>query len=270
MKYRFISDSHTHSECSFDGNDSVNMMCEQSATAGLYSITITDHCECNEFYQNNFRADIERSVHDTARARAMYLDRIRVLTGIELGQPTQDTEAAKEALSLAHYDFVLGSLHNLRGEQDFYFLDYTPESAEKLLDRYWSELLELAEQNLFDSLAHMDYPLRYIIGNGDIHITLEKYRDQIDAILRVLVRNDKAIEINTSGLRQAIGRTLPDVDIISRYRELGGKYVTIGSDAHYWKDIGSGVEDAMQLLLKCGFTYFTIYQKREPEMLPIY
>ena len=52
MKYKFISDNHTHSKNSFDGNDSVMMMCERAASLGLYSITVTDHCECNEYYKN--------------------------------------------------------------------------------------------------------------------------------------------------------------------------------------------------------------------------
>lgn len=269
MKYRFISDSHTHSECSFDGNDSVIMMSEQASGIGLYSITVTDHCECNEYFEKNFRDDIARSVMQISKARAMYLDKLRVYTGIELGQPTQDVKAAEEALSLANYDFVLGSLHNLKNEQDFYFLEYTPDTAEQLLDRYCEELLELAEQNLFDSLAHLDYPLRYIIGTAGIKPDTKKYREKVDAILEVLVRNQKAIEINTSGLRQIIGRTLPDIGIIRRFRELGGKYVTLGSDAHRWGDIGSGIENGLEMLLECGFTHFTIYEKREPKMLPI-
>ena len=113
MKYKFISDSHTHSENSFDGNDSVIMMCERAANLGLYSVTVTDHCECNEYYENeenvNYRKCIEDSIRDTAKARAMYISKVNIYTGIELGQPCQDRKAAEEVLSLAEYDFVLGS-----------------------------------------------------------------------------------------------------------------------------------------------------------------
>ncbi len=269
MKYRFISDNHTHSECSFDGNNSVIMMCEQASGIGLYSITITDHCECNEYFKNNVRNDIAKSVTDISKARAMYHDRLRVYTGIELGQPTQDINAAQDVLSLGSFDFILGSLHNLKDKQDFYFLDYDKEPVHQLLDDYLDQLLELAKQNLFDSLAHIDYPLRYIAGNSGIKVKQEDYIDKIDEILRMLVSNDKAIEINTSGLRQVIGRTLPDMFVIERYRELGGKYVTIGSDAHRWADIGSGIEYGLGLLLHCGFTHFAVYENHEPRLLPI-
>ncbi len=269
MKYRFISDSHTHSECSFDGKDSVIMMCQQASGIGLYSLTITDHCECNEYFEKDVRSDISRSVIDIAKARAMYHDSLKVYTGIELGQPTQNVDAAKDALSIGDFDFVLGSLHNLKDEQDFFYLQYDITTAYALLDRYCKELLELAEQNMFDSLAHVDYPLRYIIATSEVNVNLNKYHDILDEILLTLVRNEKALEINTSGLRQVIGRTLPNIHVLRRFRELGGKYVTLGSDAHRWADIGSGIEDALDMLRQCCFTHFTVYEKRQPKMLPI-
>ena len=269
MKYRFISDSHTHSECSFDGTDSVIMLCEQASALEMYSITITDHCECNEYFENNVRDDITRSLLQINKARAMYNDRLHVYTGIELGQPTQDTAAAKDALSLADYDFILGSLHHLRGEKDFYFLSYTEDNVYKLLDRYYDELLELARQNLFDCMSHLDYPLRYIIGNSKINVDLKRYSERLDEVLETIIKNDKAIEINTSGLRQIIGRTLPDISVVKRFKELGGKYITIGSDAHRWGDIGSGIETGLDILTECGCTHFTVYEKHEPKLLPI-
>ena len=118
------------------------MLCDRAYQMGLYSITVTDHCDCNDYYPNNVRQDIEGSIRDTLKARGLYAEKIRIYLGIELGQPTQDTKAAEEALSLGAYDFVLGSLHNLRGEQDFYFLKYNEENAPKLLNRYFEEMME--------------------------------------------------------------------------------------------------------------------------------
>ena len=269
MKYRFISDSHTHSEYSFDGKEKIMMMAERAYQLGLYSLTITDHCECQEYYQQQVGQSLRGDVRDLVKARAYYQNRLKIYIGIELGQPTQDPAAAKEALSLADYDFVLGSLHNLRGEQDFYFLEYTPDNVPELLDRYYRELLELAVSNSFDSLAHLTYPYRYIAANPEISVRPEQAMEQIDAVLEVLVRNHRALEVNTSGLRQRIHQTLPDETVVRRFRELGGKYVTIGSDAHRWGDVGAGIEEGFEMLLRCGFTHFTVYHQHQPEMLPI-
>ena len=269
MKYRFISDSHTHSECSFDGTDSVIMLCEQASALEMYSLTITDHCECNEYFKNNVKDDISRSIMQISKARAMYHDRLHVFTGIELGQPTQDSAAAEDALSLTDYDYILGSLHNLRGEKDFYFLEYTEENVYSLLDRYYDELLELAQQNLFDCMSHLDYPLRYIIGNSGLKVDISKYSERLDAVLETIIENNRSIEINTSGLRQIIRRTLPDINVLRRYKELGGKYVTLGSDAHRWGDVASGIETGLDMMLECGYTHFTVYDNHNPRLLPI-
>lgn len=270
MKYKFISDSHIHSKNSFDGKDSVIILAERAYNLGLYSITITDHCECHEYIDHDYHGDITHSVADVVKARALYNNRVRIYTGIELGQPTQNILAADNALAITEFDFVLGSLHNLKNEKDFYFLEYTPENYHELLTRYFNELYELAEMNCFDSLAHLTYPLRYIAANEDIQLDMKLYEDQIDAILMTLVKNNKALEVNTSGLRQLIGKTLPDENIVKRFRELGGKYITVGSDAHRWGDVGSGIEEGFNMLLKCGYTHFTVYEKREPMQLPIF
>ena len=76
-------------------------------------------------------------------------------------------------------------------------------------------------------------------------------------------------KLTQSGLLTSIFGDVVLSDIIKRFKELGGKYVTIGSDAHRWGDVGSGIEDGMRVLLKCGFTHFTVYEKRKPRLLPI-
>lgn len=269
MNKRFFSDSHTHSEHSFDGSDPVSMLCAQAVKLGLYSISITDHCECNEYFSQNVRKSIEASVIASGKARAGCGSKIKVYTGIELGQPTQNKLAADDVLSICDFDFVIGSLHNLKNEKDFYFLEYNDENVNNLLERYFTQLYELALDNRFDTLAHMTYPLRYMVGSVTKEIKYDTYKEPIDEILKLLVKNEKALEINTSGLRQHIGKTLPGESIISRFRELGGKYITIGSDAHRWGDVGSGLETGYALARACGFSYVTVFEKRQPILLPI-
>lgn len=59
-------------------------------------------------------------------------------------------------------------------------------------------------------------------------------------MLKKIIYNGKGIEINTAGLRYGLNATNPSAEIVLRYRELGGEIITIGSDAHYSRDIGSG------------------------------
>lgn len=269
MKYRYISDCHCHSGFSFDGSDSIHMLCDSAVHMGLHTLTITDHCECSLYEQTNARESICGSVMETQKAAVLFEDRLQVLKGIELGQATQNPAAAQEILSLCDFDFILGSLHNVRGQPDFYFIDYNQTDVHALLNTYFDELLELIEQGLFDSLAHLTYPLRYIVGDHNIEVSYEVYQERIDSILRALIRKDKALEVNTSGLRQKIGETLPSLLVVKQFHELGGKYVTIGSDAHRWADVGSGVEAGLEIIRRAGFDAFTVYVDHKPKLLPL-
>ena len=269
MKHRYACDCHNHSSCSPDASDAPAAMAARARELGLYAHTLTDHCECQKYAQR-YRSRVEEAW--TQMEGVSQAGGLRFYRGIELGQPNQDTEAAKEALRGRGYDFVIGSIHNIRDYEDFFFLDYTGKPAgyiDGLLSAYWEELLELIAWGDFDALGHLTYPLRYIEGDHGIPVDLKKHQDAVDSVLKGLVRGGKALEVNTSGLRQKIGRALPDLPILSRYRELGGRLVTLGSDAHSTADLGRGIDQGMELLQAAGFTEFTLYIQRQPRQLPL-
>lgn len=269
MRYRFASDSHNHSNCSPDGSDAPSAMCAQAAGLGLYAYTLTDHCECQKF-EERYRARVEDAWAQMGQLEPA--PGLRFYRGIELGQPNQDPAAAAAALAGRAYDFVIGSIHNIRDYEDFFFLDYSNPPAgyiDSLLSAYWQELLELIAWGDFDSLGHLTYPLRYMQGDFGIEIDLKKHMDAVDSIYKALIRAGKALEVNTSGLRQKIGCTLPGLPLLKRYRELGGRLVTLGSDAHSTGDLAKGIDDGMDVLRAAGFTEFAVYAQRQPRLLPL-
>lgn len=275
MDSRIISDSHTHSSNSVDADNTVDEMCQRALELGLYSLTITDHCESNIYDDpqhsefGDFSRRIPQSAEDIEQAQKKYEGRLRLYCGLELGEPVQNLSAAARALQLADFDFVLASVHNIRDEQDFYWLEYRKDTVEELLRRYFAEVLQTARWNHFDSLAHLTYPFRYIKKKLGLDVDTGRFKDQIDLILRTLALNGKALEVNSSGLRQEIGKTLPGREVITRFKELGGRYVTVGSDAHCCADLASGIEQAYELLRDCGFTHYTVYEKRKPVLLAL-
>lgn len=269
MDHQFAVDCHNHSNCSPDGKHSPQAMLDRAGALGLYAYTLTDHCECNQY---------EEKYRQSAGAAWQAMDSLtvpqglRFYRGIELGQPMQDLSGAEEAVARYPYDFIIGSLHNLRGQEDFYYMDcrhMDPEELFKILDRYWDELLDMISWGGFDSLGHLTYPLRYIQGDQGVQVDMARHQEKIDRVFTALIEKGKALEVNTSGLRQKIGATLPDLPLLRRYYELGGRLVTLGSDAHRTEDLGKGIDQGMELLKKAGFTQFTIYIQREPHMLPL-
>lgn len=268
MNYKNIFDSHIHSVNSFDGNHSCKEMCDYAIKNNAVGICFTDHCDIDmkdfkpfEFAENTF--------NDVEKIKKEYANRLTVLNGIELGQGIYKKEQALEILDKYNYDFVLGSIHNLENMEDFYFLDYKQFDIYELLKNYFEDLLKLVEWNKTDSLAHLTYPLRYIVSREHFNVDMLKFNDIIEAIFETLIKNDKALELNVSGLFMDMKDTLPNDVLIKKYYDMGGKLVTIGSDSHYKEKVCLGIDKGMEILKKCGFEYFTVFKNRKPELIPL-
>ena len=77
------------------------------------------------------------------------------------------------------------------------------------------------------------------------------------------------MEINTSGLRQRYGRTFPEIKYVKLFRELGGEYITFGSDAHCVRDLGKGIDTAEEMAMLAGFKYAAYFEQRRPKTIKI-
>lgn len=60
------------------------------------------------------------------------------------------------------------------------------------------------------------------------------------------------IEINTSSVRKGYSETMPGKELLEIYKDCGGAYVTVGSDAHEVKDIGADIDIAKELIKDFG------------------
>lgn len=265
-----ICDMHTHSDNSFDAKNSVDEMCRAAIDRGLCALAITDHCEAPfirfgadcEF--GCFDEQIPKSFADASEAREKYSGKLKVIRGMELGEPCHDPAATQHALGYADFDFVLASVHNLKNMQDFYYMNYSGVDIDKLLRKYFTELCETAEFPHFDSLSHLTYPLRYIVAGTGKMPDLTRYMDLTDEIFKILIKNKKALEINVSGLFRELKSTLPDETLVRRFRELGGEYITIGTDAHCADMVGKEIEQGIEVAKSAGFSKYCIYENHKP------
>ncbi len=270
-----LCDLHTHSNNSFDAQNTVEEMCESAIKSGLYAVAITDHCEApmigygTKCEYGNFDELIPKSISDAFAAKKKYAGKLKVLCGIELGEPMHDIELTKRALAYGASDFTLASVHNLKGMSDFYFIDYSKVNVDEILKLYFDELAETATFQHFDSLAHLTYPLRYIKAKTGKIPNLSAFKKQIDDIFKILIKNNKALEINVSGLFKDLKSTLPGQELVSRFKELGGKYITVGTDSHSVDFVGKGIREGIEVAKKAGFSNFTIYENHIPILIPI-
>lgn len=269
MPYKNKMDMHIHTDNSPDGEHTAMLMCEYAMNQGLRAIAITDHCEVDLYHKDHFDRSLRQSRFEAMKGRSVYTGCMIVLAGVELGQPTHDIAQANEIVSRCPLDIVLASVHNLEGEQDFYYLDYRERDPYPLMERYFGEVLDTVEWGGFDVLAHLTYPTRYICGRDGVPLDLTRFDDALEHILRRLAEQGKALEINTSGLRKGAEETIPSARYVKRFRELGGEFITIGSDAHACGDVGANVEDGMRIAFDAGFRHIALYNKHQPFLIDI-
>ncbi|MGP1544355.1 MAG: histidinol-phosphatase HisJ family protein [Candidatus Fimenecus sp.] len=266
-----LVDTHLHTDNSPDGTHTAMYLCEQAELMGVRSICITDHCECDSYEKYDYARRVRNSFFEATKAKQSFEGEVLVLRGIELGQPHYMSEIAEKIISTYEYDEIIGSIHNLRNQKDFgLFENFTQKEAEELFDEYLNEEMNLIHFGNFDILAHLTYPMRYFYSKSNIDIDLNKFKEKVDRILFSLVKNDKALEVNTGGLRQPLKKLSPEFPVISRFRELGGKYITFGSDAHRAEDICFGFTDVISAIRAAGFSEITIFEHRTPLTLPIF
>ncbi|MBQ3136058.1 MAG: histidinol-phosphatase HisJ family protein [Clostridia bacterium] len=264
MSSQRLIDMHVHSDNSPDGIHSPMYICECAVKNNLGAIAITDHCEVDKFFTEKYNNMIFHSFFECSKARSAFEGELLVLLGLEIGQPLGNKALADRIVRHHNYDFILGSIHTPHGFNcDIKEIEYDKIDVYKFMEDYFLQLTETAKWDGCDALAHITCPMRRIQGKYQIDFDYSKIKAVTDELLRTMISYDKALEINTSGLRQKIGLTMPDINIIKRYRELGGKLLTIGSDAHNANDCGKGIIKGMEIARECGFENITFYVSRE-------
>ncbi|WP_028516871.1 histidinol-phosphatase HisJ family protein [Ruminococcus flavefaciens] len=281
-----LMDCHTHTQFSVDSEADINKCIKRAAELGLAAYAITDHCECNGWYKKehysenewylresfDYAADFENSVSAVTALKEKWAGKLNLICGVELGQIIHDTEAAKIVNADKRVDFIIGSVHQVRGEQDFYFIDYekmTMDEIYDLLERYFKEAYEVSRTDLFDVFGHITYCLRYMKQRNGINADISRFDDIIAEIFRDLAQNGRGIEINTSGLRQGFGDCFPSLKYVKLFRDMGGEIVTIGSDSHTVEDIAANSADGMEIARAAGFTKLAYFKKRKPYFIDI-
>lgn len=264
----YLTDYHLHTQRSPDGFESIDAMCERAIALGLSEIAITDHVDFVTHSVYTVEFDAARAHADITRAQQQYEGRLRILRGAEIGQPQANPKEYRRYMDEYSHDFIIGSIHNLKHDADIYYFDYGALDCNQVYEQYIQEMLELARDYDFDVMGHLTYPLRYMHQYGKT-VELSRWEGEFRQLFRLLIQSGRGIEVNTSGLRQEIGQTLPPLSLLKLYRECDGEIITIGSDAHKAKDLGYGIQQGRELLKEAGFTHFSVFEQRKVQFLPL-
>lgn len=266
LKKKFV-DCHVHCLFSADSQAPIEEICARAYAKGFHGITFTDHVDLDLPKKDRvFEFDVPKRATALEQAQQAYGEKLRIFHGIEIGFQPQVLEQNKIWLAKYPYDFVILSVHmaerqNLADSNNTF---YTTRTKHEAIQSYLEQIYaSVCACNDYDSIGHIGYIQRYGPWS-DRSLSYADHANILDALLKKVIESNKGIEINTSGLRGNVGHTLPNEQILRRYRELGGTLITIGSDAHMADDVGAHFDEAARLLRSLGFTHVTHFEKRRP------
>jgi len=98
----------------------------------------------------------------------------------------------------------------------------------------------------------------------------DKAYELIREILKKVIKNNKGIEVNTTGYYIGNGQNpLPSIKILKLYKELGGEILTLGSDSHSTDQLAYKFTETIKLLKEIGFNKLTTFKDMKPKFYKI-
>lgn len=258
-----FADDHMHTTFSMDGISPMREMVAAAVDQGLFEICLTEHLETGH-PQTDEPVDFDAYFKEMEACRALY-PQIILHTGIEIGDNPPVRDQIHAILRQYPLDFHLLSLHLIDGQDPYYPEYYVGKTQEAAYRRYVECKLESALHfGTFDALAHLGYCGKFApYGRAENPLRWRHAPDHLDALLRFLANGGKALEINTSGYKTT-DFPIPGPDILRRFAELGGEFVTLGADAHETKYVGYQFERARCLALSCGLKWAVTFENHQP------
>jgi histidinol-phosphatase (PHP family) len=249
-----LPDHHVHTEWSWDArNGSMEESCRRAIEIGLPSIAFTEHADW--LRGPDAVVDIAGYLECVATCRERFPE-LRILSGIEMGEPHQHRGEVADIMASGRPDRVLASLHYMWHQSEAADASkpgfMRAEFVDEVFRDYLGEMMTMIESDLdFDVLAHLDYPKRYWPEGSTFDEA--RFEDELRGVLRALAKRGAALEINTTRGREPERGLCPGPTTVRWWREEGGRALAFGSDAHAPEVLAAGFELAAQVAEAAGF-----------------
>lgn len=254
-------DAHMHTDLSPDSDVPVDVYGAMAAARGIAELAITDHVDFEPgapaFGYSTFEQR-ERTVREAAERWAAHGVTIRF--GVELTYDRSWEADIRAHLARHRYDYTIGSVHDRVDSpygQGRVAAWVAGRTIAEIVGPWFDEVEAAARSGLFDTIGHIDMVKRWLWP----HVTpdrLASATELYEPILRAIVESGSALEVNTSGLRHPVGESYPSPAIVTRFHELGGTRITVGSDAHRAHHFGYGLADGYDDAAAAGFSALTL------------
>ncbi|NLA71229.1 MAG: histidinol-phosphatase HisJ family protein [Clostridiaceae bacterium] len=275
---RFV-DTHNHlGFWSPDATQTYDQLMEAAVDRGLHGVAISDHYDpdCTMSDGSAWAFDPKAYMETFHHKRRLPSERNPgdppgFLMGIELGWMPEVSDILHRVVRDHSFDFAIISVH--------YFHNYDPYThADNIytspLHKMYTEMINTIADSAEDLseakiVGHYDFFSRYA-PERDSKMLYEHAPEAFDRLFRVMQKNGQILEINVGTVNSLVKRkgytleeAMPDPAILYRYRELGGQYFSLASDAHHVEQNGLHMAETIAYLETLGIDEFAWFEDRE-------
>ncbi len=255
-----LTDYHVHTYYSDDSECSMEDMILRAVSLKLEEVAFTEHVDYG--VKTDLNCNYDKYFKEIDRLKQKYKNQLKIKAGIEFGVQEHTISRFQEDARKYPFEFIILSNHQINN-QEFWRQDFQKgKTQEEIHKRYYEALYKVIKNYKdYSVLGHLDLIKRYdLFGEySDNHIM-----EMVEKILDQVIQDGKGIEVNTSCFSYGLKDLTPSRRILKMYYQMGGRIVTIGSDAHDMKRLGEHILDAQRELKKIGFKEFCTFEKREP------
>lgn len=191
--------------------------------------------------------------------------RHRVRIGIEVCN-FQDQSRVKDILRDYDFDYVIGSVHFLRGwayDSSEIKAEWENHSLKEIYEWYAEEAEKLCEAGLYDVLGH-PFNIRLFKHLPDFDVT-----PYLERVARAMAKARMAVDVNTGTYYRY---PIQEISPYPEFMAVAAKYdlpIITSSDAHKPEDCGKHIREAVRYAEGFGYSEVLQFRKRRGTLAPL-
>ena len=265
-----MRDQHCHTIYSPDASkeSTFEAYIKSAEKKGLSHLTFTDHVD----YEANakiFDQIPDFTAFENALKAVQKNTNVKLQMGVELGYQPHVLDRMNALVKAHDFGLVILSVHYVKGFDPYDGSLFKGRSLVDALKLYFETVLEAIQAfDDFQILAHIDYVFRYL-DNGLEGVNFDHFSSILDAIFKTLIKKNKVLEVNTAPYRKSYAVSEPVYALIKRYYDVGGRLISLGSDAHHPNDLTADFKQAAKRLQAIGFQDTIFIENQTQEQVPL-
>ena len=270
QKRRF--DSHVHSRHSPDGKDDLATFAACIDAGVADGIGFAEHYDFLPICGAWHYLDEDRYLADVADWVGRGYD---FFAGVEVDYCRKVENDIRLKLNQFNFDFVIGSIHTLEsGAVSDRAIEHFSDDTifDRMLTEYAEEFTASLAVPEFDVIGHAGVFQRYLDEDFFVGKPWKAMIRELEEELAARVaRSGKLLEVNTSGLFSVMRQSCATPFFLQRYRDHGGREITLASDSHAAVHLRRGFADVAPILFSLGFSEIHLpWDRKHPVPLAEY